>query len=317
MKKITYLFVILFFTASPALFGQDKNPGTNKKFEIQDISFQTGFLLEQGANSTTADFKALAPQSALLTGDFSGYKSYPYYYSYSGGNSMNVSATDPGNSLSPMASVLLGIKINKKEGVSKFNPLLRVGLAYYSKSGLNSGLYKSERTTFDKFTSAQTGQTVFLDSVSLKTLNMNYSSQQLRLDGSMIFRTDPEKRWSIYTGFGITVGMSFNATTDIYSSKSDWVESRLINESIDDSYPYQRNDEDFVKESFRNKSNFGASAFIPIGIDHRLGKKREIWKQLHVFAELRPGISINSIPELRTITSGSIQNTFGVKYSLN
>jgi hypothetical protein len=317
MKNTTYLFVILFFTASPALFGQDKKTGSNKKFEIQDISFQTGFFLEQGTNATTADFKALAPQSDVLTENFSGYKSYPYYYSYNGYNSMNFNNMDSRNNVSPMASVLLGIKINKKEGESKFNRLLRVGLAYYSKSGMTSGLYKSERTTMDIFTSGQTGQTVFLDSVSLKTMNINYASQQLRLDGSMIFRTDPEKRWSIYTGFGITLGMSFNATTDIYSTKSNWLESRLMSENIDESSPYHRNNEDMVKESFRNKSNFGASAFIPIGIDHRLGKKRDLWKHLHLFAELRPGISINSIPELRTMASGSIQNTIGVKYSIN
>ena len=317
MKKNTYILVILFFIFSPALFGQDKKSGANKKFEIQDISFQAGFFLEQGLTPTTSDFKELAPQSDVLNENFSGYKSYPSYYSYNGGNSMNVNTMSPGNRMSPMASVLLGIKINKKEGEYKFNRLLRVGLAYYANTGMTSGLYKSERTTMDIFTSAQTGQTVFLDSVSLKTLNMNYFSQQLRLDGSMIFRTDPEKRWSIYTGFGITLGMSFNATTDIYSMKSNWLESRLMSENIDESGPYHKNNEDMVKESFRNKSNFGASAFIPIGIDHRLGKKRDIWKHLHIFAELRPGISINAIPELSTFTSGSIQNTFGVKYSLN
>jgi len=316
MKKNTYLFVFIFLTVSPSLFGQDKPSGSTKKFEIEDISFQNGFLLEQGTNPTTADFKSLAPQSVLLNGNFSGYKSYPAYGSYSGHNSFNMNSLDSRFTMSPMASILLGIKINKKNGEAKYNPLIRVGLAYYSKTGMMSGLYNSERTTFDKFTSAQSGQTVFLDSVSLKTLEMIYASQQLRFDGSMIFRTDPLKRWSIYTGIGLTLGMSFNAHTDIYSTKNDWVESRLINENIEENGPYRRNQENLVKESFSNKSNFGASAFIPIGIDHRLGKKREFWKHLHVFLELRAGLSVNSIPELRTITTGSIQNTFGVKYSL-
>ncbi len=298
-----------------SLMGQEKPTGSTKKFEIQDISIQSGFLLEQGTSSSTADFQSLAPQSVLLNGDFSGYTSYPYFTSYAGYNSNN--NYNSRNRMSPMASILLGIKINKKNRETKFNPLLRIGLAYYAKSGMNSGLNKTERSTFDKFTSAQTGQTVLLDSVSIKTLYMNYASQQLRLDGSLIFRTDPQKRWSIYTGIGITAGISLNATTDIYSTKSERVESRLINQPIDEIGTYYGSNLDIVKESFRNKSNFGASAFIPIGIDHRLGKKRDIWKQLHIFAELRPGISINSIPELRTSASGSIQNTFGIKYSLH
>ena len=68
-------------------------------------------------------------------------------------------------------------------------------------------------------------------------------------------------------------------------------------------------------EYYKNKNNFGFSAYIPMGIDFRIGRKRKFWKQIHLFLELRPGINGTSIPELRTIVNSSMQYGFGLKVS--
>jgi len=54
-----------------------------------------------------------------------------------------------------------------------------------------------------------------------------------------------------------------------------------------------------------------------LGIDFRIGKKREFWKRTHLFYELRPGINVTSIPELRPITNASVQHGIGLRVSWN
>jgi hypothetical protein len=45
---------------------------------------------------------------------------------------------------------------------------------------------------------------------------MDYSSNQLRLDASLIFRTNADARWSAFAGVGINAGVSLNSNTTIY-----------------------------------------------------------------------------------------------------
>jgi hypothetical protein len=282
------------------VFGQTEQPKKIKKFTIKEIYIQTGFFLERNTSGALTDFKALAPQSVLLNKDFTGYSSY----------------NRAGLSGNTMYSVMLGIQFSDKQKTTyKSNPRLRLGINYFSGTTLTGNLFEGDRKTYDTLTSTQTGQTVYIDSVTRRSSRMNYSSEQLRFDGSLIFRTNPEARWSLFTGIGITAGLSINAHTDIYYSKYDMTVARYSNGNSFSS-SYSSNSEGNIKtERFRNKNNFGLSTYIPMGIDFRIGKKREFWKRTHLFYELRPGINITSIPELRTITTASLQHGLGLKVS--
>src|SRR5690606_33840629 len=133
---------------------------------------------------------------------------------------------------------------------------------------------------YDTLTSSQTGQVVYIDSVYTQNYSMDYVSEQLRLDGSVIFRTNPEGRWSLYAGIGFTVGLSVNATTEIYYSKYGRIETRYPNGQTSHSYQYYYPGSYISKtETFRNKTNFSVSPYIPMGVDFRIGKKREFWKR--------------------------------------
>jgi len=302
MEKSKLLLAVLLLTGLSPVFAQEEQPKTVKRISISDIYIQTGFFLERSTSGTLTDFKTLAPQSVLLNSDFTGYSS-----------SNGLSLT--GNT---MFSVMLGIQFSDKQKTTyKANPLLRLGVCYLSGTTLTDNLFKEDRQTYDTLTSAQTGQTVYIDSVTTKSSGMNYSSEQLRFDVSLIFRTNPEARWSLYTGIGITAGLSFNANTDIYYSKYDRTETRNPNgNSSSSSYSsYFGSNNNSQTERFRNKNNFGLSTNIPMGVDFRIGKKREFWKRTHLFYELRPGINITSIPELRTIANASLQHGLGLKVS--
>jgi hypothetical protein len=190
--------------------------------------------------------------------------------------------------------------------------LLRLGVSYFSTTLLSTDFNKEDRKTYDTLISSQTGQTVYADSVITKMYNMYYSSEQLRLDASLIFRTNPESRWSLFTGIGITAGVSVKASTNIEYSGSDSNEFRYMNGNISTQNWWKTS----KTESHKNKNNVTASAFVPIGVDFRLGSKREFWKKIHLFYEMRPGINITSIPELGVVTNISLQHgLIGVRVS--
>lgn len=297
MKKTRILTgsIILIASIHCYVYGQEQQSKPVKKVCIQDVYVQTGLFTERNSNGTLADFKTLAPKSKLLDNNFTDYNT-------NSGMSMNSNT---------MFSVMLGIKFgDTKNKKYKPNPLLRLGISYFSGTSLTGYLYKETRKTYDTLTSSQTGQNIYLDSITSQSYGMNYSSQQLRFDGSVIFRTNPEARWSLYTGIGITAGLSINAKTEIYYSKNQYSNSNSTSYSSFGSGDYK-------SENFKQKNNFGASTFIPLGVDFRIGKKREFWKRTHLFYELRPSINITSIPELRTTINPSLQHGLGLRVSWN
>lgn len=289
MRKLLFLFI--FVSISVLVFGQEQNSTVVKRFKINEYSIQTGLFGGSPAITTLADFNILAPNSVLLNSnlipDPATY--YPYYYQR-GPNSM--------------FSAMLGFQFSDKQK-TKYNKnlQLRVGITYFHNSVLSGGLYNTERVTFDTLTSSQTGSLTYIDSLITKGLNMNYSSEQLRLDGALIFSTNPDARFSLYSGIGFTAGFSFNAKTTIRYS----IDYQIVHR-VPDGYTEHKNsfNGDSETEVITNKNNFGFSAYIPLGINLKLGHKTEFWKKVNLFYEIRPSINITYIPELRTVTNSFV-----------
>jgi len=180
---------------------------------------------------------------------------------------------------------------------------------------LSGVLGNNNRKTYDSLTSGQTGQKVFLDSVTSNLYGMYYNSDQLRLDASIIFRTNPEARWSLFTGVGFNVGFSINSNTDVYYSKFNDTEIRReVGSRTFSSFSSNYSENNGKSERFINKTNIAFSTFIPMGIDFRIGKTSEFWKRIHLFYEARPGINVTLIPELHTLTNVSLQQGIGLKF---
>ncbi|MBI4930025.1 MAG: hypothetical protein HY841_04620 [Bacteroidetes bacterium] len=291
MNPAKFLLAIILLANSFLSFGQEKQTKQSKRIIISDIFVQAGFINRTPTFGTLNDFKLLAPQSVLLNNDFSEYsKTF-------------------GWSLKKLYSISTGIKFrNKEKGVYKSNPILRLGVSYFSGSILSGGMYKFERKPCDTVYSTQTWQTIYIDSVTWRSYKMNYISDQIRFDGSFIFHSNIQTRFSLFTGLGITAGLSINTFTDIYYDKSDRTEDR------GGSTRYYSSSMD-ISEKFVNKNNLGFSVYIPVGIDFRIGKKNAFWKQIHLFYELKPGINMTSIPELRDITNANFQHGVGLRVS--
>ena len=251
----------------------------------------------------------LAPQSKILKADLTGYSNTETY----------------GANASSNFSMLMGLRFgNKEKSGYKNNPILRLGFTYMNNGSLASGYYQSTSKRYDTLYSYQTGTETYVDSISNRNYNVSYSSEQIRLDLSLIYRTDGKARWSFYSGIGANFGVSLNAYTNISYSNYTAIESDnqyYYPTSSASYYPFSYNfygnpyptDGTTQTETFKNKNNTAFSAYIPLAVDFRLGKKRTFWKRTHLFVEFRPGINSVSIPEIGTYTSAFFQTNFGFK----
>lgn len=284
MRKIQILLMALF-----VINGLKAQEGA-KSIRVAEFHVQNGIVFNSGQHFGLADYKTLAPNSELLANDFSTFQGNDYFI-------FN------GPSSSSYQSIQLGLTFK-----SNPNPLWRIGISHISLGDISKGFSKSTIVPYDTLTSSQTGQQYFLDSTYSENYNMNYSAQQLRLETSLIYRTNPENRWSVYAGIGLSFGLSYNASTRIdYNSYS-------YSSSYDQSYDYSNLGQD-KREYFENKSNWSTSVFVPMGIDFRLGKKREFWKRLHLYHEMKPSITYTTIPEVKRLTNVNIVNSLGLKVS--
>lgn len=268
---------------------------TQAQMHLSDFSVYLGGNTT-GDMGTFQDFELLAPDSKLLQHDFTGYNSY-------GGNN--------GITSSGRISFMLGFDFNKNEDNSKgLSPQLRIGLTYTNGIALYSSFSKDERFPYDTLTSSRTGNQTFVDSVSYDSYDMNYHSDNIMLDVSLLFKTNPEARWSFYSGIGLMGGMAINATTTIYHYEDSYIQNQGNNyyhgSYLDDNYT-----DEF--ETIRNDNSFLVSGYIPMGVDFRLGNKRELWKRTHLFFELRPSLNVNYIPEIGTLTQGSVHHGIGIR----
>jgi hypothetical protein len=257
---------------------------------ISEFHIQNGMGFNSMQNYSLSDFQSLAQNSMLLKNDLADFNTNSYYM-FNGARGTNGSSYQ---------SLQLGLTFNNKA-----NPLWRIGISHGSSNSFSAGFSKDTYTPYDTLTSSQTGEQFYVDSVHSENYFMDYRSQQLRIESSLIYRTNVEKRWSVYAGIGASLGISYNAHTHISYSTSDYVSSNY-------SSTYSSNYYD-VTEHFRNKMNVSSSVFVPMGIDFRIGKNKEFWKRLHVYYEMKPSLSFLSVPELRTFTSVNMVNSFGLK----
>ena len=285
MKKQTIVLLAASAFNFTALFAQEATPTkTDKKcsFHITEVQLQNGFQLNPMPHTNLLDFQAMAPNSALLATDFSSF------------SLANRQAT--GGSFHALS---VGIKFKKS------NPTLRLGIAYLMNNNLNMAYEKVIKYAYDTLTSSQTGTQTILTHDSLYRYSMTNLSKQLRLDAALIFRTNESARWSLYAGVGASLGYTIESTTRIDYTIENMDRPKSKENTIDSRQT----------EIFENKNYLTSSIYAPLGIDFRIGKKREFWKHLHLTYELKPSINFVAIPEIKTVTVVGMVSTGGLRYT--
>ena len=290
MKKIILLFFFLsiafsVFTQENSISDYIKINEHVSKIKITDFYFQTGTNFQPYTSGRIQQFGKLVPNSQILN----LLPTFPMTLSVGYNNNIPI-------------SLIAGFKLrNKKKTGYKERTELRIGFDYYSSYILGSAYGNYKKTTYDTIANLY-GQPTPVDSTESTRCVISYSSIRLRFNGSMIYRTELEGRWSFFSGYGIAAGININHTDLYYQNR---IGDGLGNYS-----------DTALQEHFRNKNNFGFSVFAPAGFDFRMGNERVFWKSIHLFYEFRLGADYSFIPELKkTIISPYFQNRFGVRVS--
>lgn len=248
MKKRKPIIAFVLISISFLLSAQVQKP-KSKWLQLYDISIQTGVFAVVNTKASLADFKTLAPNSALLQNIPANYRDFDY-------------CITPVNT---MFSAILGFNVvAKHKNIEKANPKLRLGITYFSGVLLKGCHGHTEQSPYDTLVSKKNGSVYYLDTLSGEINNVYYSTDELRLDGSLIFRTKSSARWSVYGGLGITVGFSLNAMTNIIYliTESATLRNNKNNNSNFYYFFYASS-----SEKQHNKNGFKTSAYLPMGLD--------------------------------------------------
>jgi hypothetical protein len=205
----------------------------------------------------------------------------------------------------------------KKSGLAgeyNKNRTFRVGI---SAQGISASIYNTSNTfttRIDTLLSAANGSIyAFVDSIHRDFTFSSYMATAVKLDFSYLASTDVSKRFSFYSGVGLNFGITLAPRTEIHSHSWD---SERITDTNDNYISNQSvyNSLNVNRQVYQNKMGYMAALYVPIGVDFRLGKKNEVMKKIHLFFELRPTISVLSIPETKTYVYPSMQNCVGLKF---
>lgn len=272
MKKISFACVALLFGGVLHVSAQEES----KKLQLNDVSFSFSLTAEQSPKLLLIDLRQIAPQSQILAKDFSAY-SYSSYDTYSGPTSK--------------INILAGFDLGKNE-TKKGQTQLRIGFGWISNYNSKTTLSKKEIIRYDTLVSLQTGTHTYLDSVYYDNYTASHNYDRLQLEASLIYRTNPLLRWSLYGGFGIAAGGSLTNNLVIENTKYDNFSKDEYHTMWETTFfPEQR-------EVNKTKRVFGGGLYIPLGVDFRLAKKHELLSKMHVFYEACPGVSITYVPDV-------------------
>ena len=135
----------------------------------------------------------------------------------------------------------------------------------------------------------------------------------MRIDASLLFRYRADKRWSFFGGIGANFGLCYNASTTIHHRVSPYGDAfgySFFNDIyLNDFYTHEA-------ETFEHTGGFCLGVYAPLGIDFQVEKKREFWKPLHLYVELRPGFNVNQIAGLGTTFSAGNFSNIGLRFQL-
>jgi hypothetical protein len=292
----TLLCVIISIANAQAL----KSAKRVKKVKITDV-----FLQQLNGNYprvplSLADFKILAPQSILLNANLNGFTSGTSNYG------TNTGGFNPS----------IGIQFaNKSQTGYRANPILRIGFNLNGSTSEKLSYNKEDKYRVDTLTSSQTGEQIYIDSFVRESYSFYYSYKTIGVDVALLFRTNPKARWSIYGGVGANFGAAINSNLYLSNYKNSGRNNTFyyngFSNSTGNSYTT------IQTENFDGQNNTAktASVYLPLGIDFRVGKRREFFKRVHLFLETRPSFSFVNFNNMYSQTD--ITNMAGLGLRVN
>lgn len=298
MKQLIF-FAIAFFATFHVFAQNDSNP----KIRISDLGIYSGMTSGFSSTGDPSDFLKLAPESTLLQNDLSTFTKSNMYI---GPTTVNSAFT-----------INLGLQFyNKQKQTYNSNPQLNLGITFIGANSLSAYYSKSENVRFDTLSSNNSASVVFMDSLFSQSYQMNYLYQQIGLNANIIFRTQPQARWSLFSGLGVTTTVSLAANTHISYNNSEYINYIFSNAADYRAFNNSQTNSVTLNEIHEGKTNISVFAYIPLGVDFRISKKSEFWNKMHLTFDMQPGLVLDYIPELSTKIYGTMRGNFGLRVEI-
>ncbi len=287
MKK-TFMF-IGFLGASITAFSQ---------VQLTQVHLSSGSYRQFGFTpSNITDFAPLAPGSSILMKDFSNYENGMGYYNFNYPFNMGMQNN------SSFQSLQVGLSLPKCQGT------LRLGISNFSNQLMSAYGSYYESHVVDTLISSQNGSLAFVDSTIRRNVFGNYTNQQIRLEAAYVWEMNAGERWAFSAGAGLSFGLSYQSRTTLHYTE-------YTNSYQGYSFYEGNQTTTHESEAYKNPINWGANLYVPLGINFRLGTKRAFWKPWMIYSELRPQLSIHSIPNAGVKFSPGIGSASGIRYNI-
>lgn len=269
MKKLLFALTLL-----PALLsGQTDSTESQKKF-IKVISISAyggGEFFREGFEDRTV-FQQATPSSTLAFTDLAGYSTGSGFFIRFG----NVSS-------------ITGFNVNLRlRCQSKFSEL-RIGLAHSVTSYAYQSYTQESRTSIG-ITTLPGGEIVSTDSVSYASYTYEWYTDVMNLNLAWMVRTNPRSWLNVYTGFGVMAGIGYNGVLEYdHIHSSEYQHTSGIGNNH---YTTNRQVISQTSERYRAPTITSFVAYIPMGINLRLGKRNNFFKHVAVFGEYNGAIQV-------------------------
>jgi hypothetical protein len=303
MKSHQILFLALFSTLNAAAQSDYVDSEKKPLFQPKSVQVMAGIEFPVPSAVSVKEFQGLIPESEILKRDLTGFNGANDFFSFA-----------PGSRFSAILSHR--VRDDRKQRYrSHFE--IRTGVSLAAVNELNMNLSKRERKTFDTLTSAVSGAAFLMDSIYDSYINIGRRSNYASIDLAAIWHTNPNKTVRFYIGGGLMGGIGFGGQYSIWQYDRESTEIRTgSNLSNNPSYAWYGDDPSDKAETFRTDASWAIAAYVPVGMEIRLGKNPErIWQHLSLTYESRRGVVVTNISGLGTISGLYFSTNGGVKYT--
>lgn len=250
-------------------------------------------FLGGGKTGNFQDYFRHSPTSSILAQDYTGFNKNGGSY-YAGSSNGTIST---------------GFDLRNKDKSSyNQNRILRLGVSFGGSSSFVSNYYKQDVVPYDTFTSSN-GRQYPVDSNRVENLSMSVEATHLLLDAALIFRTSNSKRWKLFAGLGIQTGMNFNGKATLVRTGSSYL-----------SFPQggylpngNEQSSNWSSETSNVKPGLTTVVYIPMGIDWQTGTEKPFFKDLHIFYEMRPSLSMVQHSGFGTEVKTGLNQQIGIR----
>ncbi|HLG02882.1 MAG TPA: hypothetical protein VI731_04765 [Bacteroidia bacterium] len=295
-------FVIsLFFFYSLILRGQDESPSflVGHSFELYGGSIMVGYT-----PLTLDEFKKVAPASALVQSDFSGYKSST---SLSYGSSLDI-------------NTLFGARVafkhlNKKKSAYSASTMFFVG-ANFSSIGFNGPYYFREKRSRHDTLVTGNNETYYVDSIARDNYDFSWYASSVSLEVGQIFHTKENRLVNCWFGYGLNAGAVVGGYTYAeYSHNSMEVLTTFNPDSVTymaNGYGYSNTNSNYTHEQVSTPVVMNFRAFFPMGIALRFSRKDRLASQFAFYFQSQFGVALQKVPGIgmRSSTFASFETGF-------